>query len=403
VFLEPIKAASLQRRLAGILAPYASCATVDNTDGTVAAVRADAPLAGASTQKLLVAAAALATLGAQHRFDTRAVKSAPLRGGTLAGNLVIVGGGDPVLSTSNTPSTGTAPSTSLAALADAIVRTGVTRIDGAIVADDSRYDRERAVPAWKPIYLTEGDVGALGALIVNGGRADNGLASADPALETVQELAALLTERGVQISNGALDPGTQAGDDARTIASVSSPPLGDIVKEMLTVSNDETAELLTREIGVASGGAGTTSAGARAIPAVLSRWGVPVAGVELRDGSGLAPDNRVTCAALAGVLALGGRAGFAPLLDGLAVAGKSGTLTGRFLGTPLAGRLRAKTGHIEGVVGLAGTIGAGVRFAFVANGNFSTATGESLQDQTAQAVAAYLDTPFPADPIPTPR
>ena len=74
---------------------------------------------------------------------------------------------------------------------------------------------------------------------------------------------------------------------------------------MLTASNDETAELLTRELGVVRGGGGTTAAGRRAIPAVLARSGVPVAGVVLHDGSGLAPDNRITCASLLGVVGLG--------------------------------------------------------------------------------------------------
>jgi D-alanyl-D-alanine carboxypeptidase/D-alanyl-D-alanine-endopeptidase (penicillin-binding protein 4) len=181
---------------------------------------------------------------------------------------------------------------------------------------------------------------------------------------------------------------------------------------MLTVSNNETAELLTREVGFRQSGAGTTAAGTHAIPTVLARLGVPTAAVDLHDGSGLSPDDRVTCPALEGVIALGRRARFRPILDGLAVAGRSGTLAGRFNGTSLAGRLRAKTGHISGVVGLAGIVEhaaaaptaarGGARFAFVANGNFSTADGESLQDRIATAIAAYVDEPSAPDPLPDP-
>ena len=192
-------------------------------------------------------------LGAHHHFDTRAVTTARLHNGTLAGDLTIVGGGDPMLTTSDVPSTAEVPNTPLSSLADAIVRAGIHRIDGALVADDSRYDRERAVPAWKPNYVTEGDVGALGALIVNGGRGENGIASPDPALDTVQQLATMLSARGVTIANGATDPGHAVAGAPREIARVSSPPLDEIVDQMLTVSNDETAELLTRELGVVRG------------------------------------------------------------------------------------------------------------------------------------------------------
>ena len=114
--------------------------------------------------------------------------------------------------------------------------------------------------------------------------------------------------------------------------------------------------------------------------------------------------------ALLAVVELGSKPKFAALNKGLPVAGKSGTLIGRFGGTALVGRLRAKTGHIDNVVGLAGVIDAapggttpGARFAFVANGDFSTLGGESLQDQVAGAISAYLDAPVAPGSVPRPR
>jgi D-alanyl-D-alanine carboxypeptidase/D-alanyl-D-alanine-endopeptidase (penicillin-binding protein 4) len=218
----------------------------------------------------------------------------------------------------------------------------------------------------------------------------------------VQALASLLAARGVEISGGATDPARSAPAGARQIARVTSAPLAEIVGELLTDSNNETAELLTREIGVRRAHDGTTEAGVRAIPTVLARLGVPVAGVDLRDGSGLAHENRITCGALMGVLALGARPRLHALLDGLAVADRTGTLAGRFAGTPLVDRLRAKTGHIKGVVGLAGFIAPGARFAFLANGDFSTDTGELLQDRIATAIDTYLDASGPTGLVPPP-
>lgn len=410
LFGSAVAAAKLDRALAAITAPYASCIAVDSAAGSLVRAHTDLPLAAASTQKLIVGAAAIAVLGPQHRFRTRAVSDASVHDGTLDGDLTIVGGGDPMLSTSDTPSTATAPNTPLSSLADSIVAAGVRRINGALLADDSRYDRDRAAPDWKASELTEGDIGALGALVVNEGRNDNGLPASDPALDTVQDLATLLSARGVEISNGANDPGHAAPESAKEIAHVESPPLSDIVEELLTVSNNETAELLTREIGVALAGSGTTSAGMHAIPGILSKLGVPVAGVVLRDGSGLSPTDRITCGALLAVVDLGSRPKFAALDRGLPVAAQSGTLIARFQGTPLAGRLRAKTGHIDNVVGLAGVIDPGpngttpgAHFAFLANGDFSTSGGDSLQDQIADAINAYLDAPVVPDSVPAPR
>ncbi len=95
---------------------------------------------------------------------------------------------------------------------------------------------------------------------------------------------------------------------------------------------------------------------------------------------------------------------FAAVDRGLPVVGRTGTLALRFLGDPLGGVLRAKTGSINGVVSLSGTIDAGPRpwFAFVANGNFSTAGGGQLQDDIAHAVARYPDSSNTAQLVPAP-
>ena len=319
------------------------------------------------------------------------------------GTVFFVGGGDPVLTTPNyenqlhaSTRTRTDVVTPLAPLADAIVASGITSVPR-IVADDSRHDDVRFLPDWKPGYTA--DVGALGALTVNDGYSGSTRAT-DPAQNAAEQLRLLLTQRGVAV--GEIAEGA-APSDAREVATVTSPPLADIVASMLTSSDNLTAETLTREIGLAKGGDGSTPAGTAAALETLAAAGIPTAGLDLRDGSGLAADNRVTCDAVLGALSLSDPR-YEAIDRGLAVAGTSGTLTGRLANEPLTGVLRAKTAYIDDVTGLAGVVDDDqhLRFAFIANDSFSAAQGRALGDQVARLVSAYPEAPSDSGLVPAP-
>ena len=117
----------------------------------MAATRADVPLIPASNQKLLVGAVALDVLGPRHRFTTEVRAGAPVSDG-VTGDLFLVGGGDPLLTSDAYPVENdlnpVINPTSLDALADAVVAAGVERVEGAVVGDASRYDDEWYVPSW---------------------------------------------------------------------------------------------------------------------------------------------------------------------------------------------------------------------------------------------------------------
>ncbi len=196
----------------------------------------------------------------------------------------------------------------------------------------------------------------------------------DPARNAATQLADLLRARGVDV--GSPDTGT-APADAVEIAQVTSPPLKAIVASMLSSSDNLTAELLTKELGVHAAKAGTTAAGVAATTAKLKELGVPIADGALKDGSGLDRGNRVTCANLVATLGLADRPGLATLYDGLPVAGQNGTLYDQFLGTALAGNFRGKTGSLDGVSGLTGVLDLGrrMRFAFLDNGDVLRGAG----------------------------
>jgi D-alanyl-D-alanine carboxypeptidase/D-alanyl-D-alanine-endopeptidase (penicillin-binding protein 4) len=106
---------------------------------------------------------------------------------------------------------------------------------------------------------------------------------------------------------------------------------------------------------------------------VLQRLGVPVTGSTVYDGSGLSRHNRLTAETLLGVLRIASSPDHPELravITGLPVAGFTGSLQWRFDDAPAAarGRVRAKTGTLTGVSGLAGVITDvdGNRMAFVA-------------------------------------
>ena len=71
---------------------------------------------------------------------------------------------------------------------------------------------------------------------------------------------------------------------------------------MLATSDNDTAEMLLKELGVADAGEGTVAAGLTVLDRTSRNWGVPMDGVRLVDASGLSSDNRLTCAALLAVL-----------------------------------------------------------------------------------------------------
>jgi D-alanyl-D-alanine carboxypeptidase/D-alanyl-D-alanine-endopeptidase (penicillin-binding protein 4) len=410
--VDGVGAQRLLRALDTELGGETTCFMVDGSGAHLASHNADTPLIGASTQKILVAAATLAVLGPDSHYETKAVApSAPTADGAVE-RLFLVGGGDPVLATneyrdylqSQGKTSGTV-TTSLEALADSVVAAGVRHVPGGVVADDSRYDEQRFVPTWKSSYRTDGDVGPLGALTVNDGFRQwtpRKITVDDPALNAANELSRLLTDRGVQV--GAASRGV-APKDAADVATVQSAPLSAVVGSMLSASDNVSAELFTKELGVRVSQQGSTLAGTTAIKGKLRDLGVPVDnGLTLTDGSGLDRGNRVTCRILVATLGLGDQPGMRTLWDGLPVAGVNGTLFDELNDTKLAGTMRGKTGSLDGVSGLLGMVdlGRSVRFAFLDNGDFTEREAAPLRAKAANIIATYPDAPKSDELVPVP-
>lgn len=393
---------ALTRALDSVMAisPPASCLAVALRGTPIYQHRADQAVTPASTEKLITAAAALDLLGADHRFTTTVLARAP-QAGTVVGDLTLVGGGDPVLTTSvfrDRRHLGPDRTiTLLDDLAAKVAASGVEHVTGRVVGDESRYDGLRVVPSWPERYVDQEQAGPLSALDVDDGysltvEGDRVTRHRDdqPAVTAAQLFADLLRLRGITIGGPPAAGTAPAGTP--TLAEVRSPPLSAIVRDMLLHSVNQTAELLTKELGRERGSGGTTAAGVAVITAWKASHGVAPAASTTVDGSGLDPANRVTCDQMVHLLdTTGGRSG--ALAASLPVAAASGTLLGRFRGSAAAGRLRAKTGSLNSVTALDGFVdlpdGGSLTFAYVANGAPVTAQVRSAQDLLGTILATY--------------
>jgi D-alanyl-D-alanine carboxypeptidase/D-alanyl-D-alanine-endopeptidase (penicillin-binding protein 4) len=324
-----------------------SCAAVSLDGRLVGAANPDLVVIPASNMKILVAAGALETLGDSFRYTTKVVGPSPA-GGVIAGDVYLVGGGDPLLSGEWYPDSGldrfqVFNITSLDQLARDLADSGVTQIQGVVRGDGSRYDDEFYAPGWGG-GVAGLEAGPYDALLVNDSRVfGDDQRGADPNEAGAREFVRILSDQGITVTGGSGTGVAPAGMD--DLASIESLPLPDVIEEMLTNSDNNTAELMVKEIGLATAGVGTRQAGLDAIEAIVAAWGIDTAGLQMGDGSGLSLDNRITCNQLLGVLQ---HEGFdSPVGQGMAIAGETGTLVDVFTDTQVAGRLRGKTGTLN--------------------------------------------------------
>lgn len=319
----------------------------------------------ASNEKLRTAFAGYELLGQTVVFDTVVVATGPIVDGELRGDLVLIGGGDPTLTTDGPHS--------IAALVSAVSQAGVRRVQGSLIIDVSRYDRELTAPGW-PDSVWPSAVGALSAIVVDRNR--SAAALADPASHAAVTFRTSMLNAGVPIDGPNVtraDPPSLAGAE---LAKRSSVPLTQMISDMLTNSNNLTAELVTKELGWRTTGKGTTVDGLRAVRGVLDSRCVG-AGTAL-DGSGLSGSNRQTAADLRSLTsATTARPWATAFRDGLAIGGTTGTLANRFTGPGARSRIRAKTGGLANARTLTGelttTNGSRLTFSVLVNGNVPNA------------------------------
>ncbi|MFA5496435.1 MAG: D-alanyl-D-alanine carboxypeptidase/D-alanyl-D-alanine-endopeptidase, partial [Porticoccaceae bacterium] len=413
-------------------------------DRELLAVNAQAPRIPASVTKLITAAAVLRDIPFGTRFETRLLSAAPRQGATLAGDLVLRGGGDPSL-----------VSETLWLLVNRLAQTGIGEIAGDILVDDSYFDdilldpsrdtrrSEMAYDApisalsfnWNALALAvapgakPGDAATVaveppsdyvqidnrartvaghsidrlaaarragtshpgdtlvvsGEIGVNAGTFDGYRNITRPALWTGANFKLYLGYRGIRVA-GTVRPGTAAAN-SRLLARVEGRPVEQLVVDMNKVSSNFIAEMLTKNLAARRAPPGTMAGGMAVLDEYMAGLGLDAGEYHLANPSGLTRINRLSANALVRVLDdMAGDFRVAnEFLASLPIAGIDGTLQHRMAQSPAQGWVRAKTGYIDGAVSLAGvggrSSGERITFAFLYNGPAPAYQVRALFDQ----------------------
>ena len=352
---------------------------------------ASQPMTPASTGKLLAMSAAALHLDPQFRFTTKVVR------GPTPGSVVLVGGGDPTLSTmppgQQSIYRGAARMDDLAAQVKAATGGHVT----SVLVDNSRYAGPSMAPGWEQSDISGGSVAPIEPVMVNGGRSDptgdESPRTATPSQQAGQELAR-------RVGAGSVGTGT-APPNAPPVGEVHSATAQDMTETVLTHSDNVLAEALARQVAVSTGNEPSFAGAVKAVREVLARNGFPMQGATMVDGSGLSTNDRLRPADIASLVevasAPGDSSGNVPertrklrnLLAGLPVAGGTGSLASRYTDSAARGWVRAKTGTLNGANGLTGTAltqdGRLLVFAFISNGTSASEARPAL-DRVAEAL-----------------
>ena len=313
---------------------------MDTTSGNVVASRnSDTPMLPASNMKIITATNALSTMPPTQTFTT-SVFSEP-----SAGRIVLQGGGDPLLTKKNVKE--------LAAKTAALVdHTQPLVVD----TDLNRFAPPTNGPGWTKGYVPS-VVSPVSPLALYGDY------TRTPAEHVVTLFLQELTHLGVTATQGSE---FDVAADAIAIASVSPHTVADAVHLMLLDSENNVAEILFRQVALATMHPATWQGASEAAIANLNLLGINTMNLTLADGSGVSRSDRLTAMTLANVLRLTSAtdpARFSVMFEpgAMPTSGVDGTLKAKFHryttapSSCAAGKIRAKTGTLHDTIALSGT------------------------------------------------
>jgi D-alanyl-D-alanine carboxypeptidase/D-alanyl-D-alanine-endopeptidase (penicillin-binding protein 4) len=392
-----------------------------NTNEVVLAHGADVARSPASTIKVLTTFAALDMLGPGFTWKTRVYIDGQLSNGTLRGDLVLVGGGDPYMTSERWWS-----------FVQNLRERGLAKITGDVIIDESHFaaididrgnfdaqpfrsynvlpaalmvnfqtsrftltaieQRSRPLITVNPlpsnlridnqvriapgncrhdIYFEMPDKEDPTKLVIGGALAATcGSYSISRAIMTAPDYAYGTFRTLWTQSGGAIDGAGRIGivpANARLLYEHESLPLPDIIRLINKYSNNVMARHLLLTLGAEKFGIPATAEGGRqAILRWLAGRGIKIPGLVLENGSGLSRTERVTARGLGEMLDAAWHSPFMPeFAASLPLSATDGTLRSRFDAPGMQGRIRLKTGRIDDVSALAGFVNAASGQTFV--------------------------------------
>lgn len=408
------------------------------TGRVLISLKADELLNPASNAKMVTAAVALSKLGWQYQFRTIFSTDRMSRAGVI-NNLYIKGNGDPFFVTEM-----------MEKAVMTLAAAGVRKIGGDIIVDESYFDTSahssfnnhraysartaatalnfnsvniivdrkgngyeikldapndfievvnKLKPVGRGVHVRRISEQGRDKIIVSGGlprrrrHFEKYLNITHPAQYLGSAFKTAFIEKDVPV-DGSYREGRARG----TIFLLDQPskPLAEIIDDMNRFSNNFVAEQLTKHLGaLAHGEPGTTAKGIKVFAAYLARLGIQPGSYTLVNGSGLSHDNRMTSRQLVTVLKTSYddptiRNAY---INSLSIAGKKGTIKSRHKGPLLLGKLRGKTGTLDGVSTFTGFVpmanGHTAIFAIQTNGPAGWKQCHKLQDKIATMLAQY--------------
>jgi serine-type D-Ala-D-Ala carboxypeptidase/endopeptidase (penicillin-binding protein 4) len=354
---------------------------------TLFALRPNVGRPPASVEKLYTTVALLAELGPNARLSTTVLGAGHLGpGGVWHGDLYLRGGGDPTLGDGGFNrdwEQGFGPTANQ--LVGQLGEHGIRKVTGHVIGDGTLFDPLRGGPATAYGADIPDFGGQLAGLTYDHGSTSKGLS---PPAFAAKEL--VLTMHRAHIKANAAKRTGPAPRDARTLATVQSPPLSVLLKLMDVPSDDFFAEMLTKQLGVRFGGAGSIQAGARVISRVIGLFGLHP---NIVDGSGLSREDRSSPGQVVALLRTMWHTPIGhDVQASLPVVGVNGTVQRIAAHTFAQGRCMAKTGTLNYVTNLAGYCTARDRhvlaFALMIDGPPNW-TAIRLLDRIVPAIARY--------------
>ena len=380
-----------------------SCYVSDMKTGeTIYELNPDKRMVPASNQKLYVAAAALLGLGPDYRSSTRFFARGPLENGILRGDIVVRGYGAIAL-TSRYPRSQTASAKNavlneqLDELAAKLKASGIVNVLGGLAADNREWTdmlTNEHYPSATALMFNENTldihvedkilrhcpdrlgVFRLNPTVLAGGRQhrlDEGgkpsdtiqvglaednddywrLASPIGSSYYLDHLMAVLETRGIFVAGNLLPLARKHQE--MPLFQLDGLSLGELVSTMLSHSDNLRSEVVFLNLGYERRGRATYKNAAKACKDLLETHGMKLKRYRPVDGSGLSPRNRVSTRETVELLrTMSLKPHFELFKDALPVAGESGTLARRLSAEGIKGRVRAKTGTIDGVKALSG-------------------------------------------------